>query len=279
MQISPVSATALEDIIATHELETRGVRAENLHSEIRAMRSLAKAFCAGAKDILQRLTDAAMELCNAGSAGISLLDITSGGEVIFRWVILAGELSRYVGGTTPRNFSPCGVVLDRQSPQLFKRQARYFTYFNSAVPEIVEGLVIEIRDSDQSFGTIWIASHCPNRHFDREDVRIMSSLSNFAGIVLSKYLADPSNSQNRSPTALLNDLPKTCPALSSWKEIAQYFGKSVRTVQRWERQYGLPLHSPSRRTGAILAFPTELSDWARSLSIRTARHTQTVRKV
>jgi len=29
--------------------------------------------------------------------------------------------------------------------------------------------------------------------------------------------------------------------LTSWKEIAAYFGIGVRTVQRWERQFGLPV--------------------------------------
>jgi hypothetical protein len=29
--------------------------------------------------------------------------------------------------------------------------------------------------------------------------------------------------------------------LTSWKEIGQYLGKGVRTVQRWEQQMGLPV--------------------------------------
>ena len=30
--------------------------------------------------------------------------------------------------------------------------------------------------------------------------------------------------------------------LDSWKEIAAYLGRDVRTVQRWERREGLPIH-------------------------------------
>ena len=30
--------------------------------------------------------------------------------------------------------------------------------------------------------------------------------------------------------------------LDSWKEIATYLGRGVRTVQRWEREEGLPVH-------------------------------------
>lgn len=52
--------------------------------------------------------------------------------------------------------------------------------------------------------------------------------------------------------------------LSSWKEIGEYLGKGVRTVQRWERESGLPVR---RRSGsarhAVLAIPEELDAWTR----------------
>jgi hypothetical protein len=54
-------------------------------------------------------------------------------------------------------------------------------------------------------------------------------------------------------------------ALTSWKEIGQYLGKGVRTVQRWELEEGLPVRrseSPTRRT--VLAFPEELDTWIRT---------------
>ena len=49
--------------------------------------------------------------------------------------------------------------------------------------------------------------------------------------------------------------------LSSWKEIAAYFGKSVRTVQRWERWHALPIHRPT--PFSIMAYPAELDAWLR----------------
>jgi hypothetical protein len=52
--------------------------------------------------------------------------------------------------------------------------------------------------------------------------------------------------------------------LGSWKEIANYLGKGVRTVQRWERCSGLPIHRPSGSSkGVVIAFPAELDRWAR----------------
>ncbi len=50
--------------------------------------------------------------------------------------------------------------------------------------------------------------------------------------------------------------------LSSWKDVAAYLGKSVRTVQRWEAELGLPIHRPDRRQQRIvLAYPEELRRW------------------
>ena len=53
--------------------------------------------------------------------------------------------------------------------------------------------------------------------------------------------------------------------LTSWKEIAQYVGKGVRTVQRWEREAGLPVRRQIQSAPhAVIAFPEELDSWARS---------------
>ncbi len=48
--------------------------------------------------------------------------------------------------------------------------------------------------------------------------------------------------------------------LSSWKEIAAFLGKGVRTVQRWERTLGLPIMRPGG-SSIILARRRELEEW------------------
>jgi hypothetical protein len=55
--------------------------------------------------------------------------------------------------------------------------------------------------------------------------------------------------------------------LTSWKEIGQYLGKGVRTVQRWEREAGLPVRRQAKPApNAVIAIPDELDAWARSLT-------------
>jgi hypothetical protein len=51
--------------------------------------------------------------------------------------------------------------------------------------------------------------------------------------------------------------------LTSWKEIASYLGKGVRTVQRWEAEMDLPVRRPAADRHIVLAFPEELDAWAR----------------
>lgn len=50
--------------------------------------------------------------------------------------------------------------------------------------------------------------------------------------------------------------------LDSWKEIAAYFERRVRTVQRWEKSEGLPVHRHQHEKGSsVYAFTAELDAW------------------
>ncbi len=53
--------------------------------------------------------------------------------------------------------------------------------------------------------------------------------------------------------------------LGSWKEIAAYLDRGVRTVQRWERDEGLPVQRlPHERRGTVYAYRHELDAWWKS---------------
>src|SRR5262249_33171354 len=50
--------------------------------------------------------------------------------------------------------------------------------------------------------------------------------------------------------------------LDSWKEIAAFFGREERTVKRWEKERGLPVHRvPGPARSGVFAYAQELSDW------------------
>ncbi len=50
--------------------------------------------------------------------------------------------------------------------------------------------------------------------------------------------------------------------LDSWKEIASHLKRTVRTVQRWEKHEGLPIHRHlHQRANSVYARRSELDDW------------------
>jgi Tfp pilus assembly protein PilF len=50
--------------------------------------------------------------------------------------------------------------------------------------------------------------------------------------------------------------------LDSWKEIACFFGRDERTVRRWEKESGLPVHRvPGSGKARVFAYEDELSQW------------------
>jgi hypothetical protein len=51
--------------------------------------------------------------------------------------------------------------------------------------------------------------------------------------------------------------------LSSWKDIARYLGKGVRTVQRWERHLGLPVRRPvgASQKSAVVVCRGDVDAW------------------
>lgn len=179
-----VTDATLDDILITEELARRPARPPNHPAEIAALHALSQRLADCPESMFDTLNGLALDLCRAGSAGLSLLETDADGSAIFRWKAIGGALAPFVGGWTPRDFSPCGVVLDRGSTQLFRHQSRYFTYFDEAHPPIVEGLVVPVRWKGDALGTIWIASHDQSRRFDREDVRVMESIAGFTAAAL-----------------------------------------------------------------------------------------------
>lgn len=61
------------------------------------------------------------------------------------------------------------------------------------------------------------------------------------------------------------------PSLNSWKEIATYLGRGVRTVQRWEQELQLPVHRIGKgRRAPVYAVASELKFWMMTSTRTTA---------
>jgi signal transduction histidine kinase/CheY-like chemotaxis protein len=176
---NPAPVSSLDPVIATPDLTRRPSRAPDYRAENLALVSLARHLSASSTDILQKLVETARELCGADSAGVSLVEEHEGGTV-FRWSAIAGQFAEHVRGTTPRDFSPCGVVLDTNAVQLFANPGKHYTYLDGIVPPIVEALLQPFSVDGRPIGTIWVIAHDEHRKFDLEDARVLGSLATFA---------------------------------------------------------------------------------------------------
>jgi signal transduction histidine kinase len=170
----------LASILHTDELNLRPFRPPDYQAENHALVELIGALADAPDAILQTLTDTILKVLHCDSAGISLL---SEDGRRFYWPAIAGVWKPHIGGGTPRDFGPCGDVLDLNSPQLFKHVERRYAYFQPVTPPVEECLLVPFYVNGKAVGTIWAIAHSVGRKFDREDLRMLESLGRFAAAV------------------------------------------------------------------------------------------------
>ena len=131
---------------------------------------------------VQRLVETAMELTKADSAGVSLEEDDA---TQFRWIATAGEFSRYLNGTMPRDFSPCGTVLDRGRSLVMREPHRHFHYIADLVHVPIKSvLLVPFGRRGKLVGTVWVATHRGERSFTERDLRAVQDLTTFATAIL-----------------------------------------------------------------------------------------------
>ncbi|MBA2251799.1 MAG: GAF domain-containing protein [Nitrospirales bacterium] len=175
---SGTQAGTLEGVDVKAELSRRPYRPPDYETEHRALLQLAQAMAEHPSDILQKLIDIACEICRADTAGLSLLEIQNGQE-LFRWEAVAGRYAGYRNHTMPRDASPCGTTVDRNTSQLMHMAERVFPALK-ADPPVVEALLLPFSLKGKTVGTIWVVAHDERRKFDVEDERIVTTLAQFA---------------------------------------------------------------------------------------------------
>ena len=173
----PGGMATLESILCTDELDHRPFRSPDYEMENGALVALVSALTDSPTAILQTLADTTLASLNADSAGLSLL---TKDKKRFYWAAIAGAWSPHMGGGTPRDFSPCGIVLDRNAPLLFKHFEKRYGYIIPVTPLAEECLLVPFYVANESVGTIWAISHSKDKKFDSEDLRVLQSMGRFA---------------------------------------------------------------------------------------------------
>ncbi len=173
----PIPAAPLDAIVCTEKLLNRPRRSPEHQKENSALVALVSALADSPSTILQTLADKVLEILDADSAGLSLL--TKDGER-FYWAAIAGAWRPHLGGGTPRDFGPCGDVLDCNNAMLFSHWERRYPYLGSAMPLAEEGLLVPFYVAGKAVGTVWAIAHRNGRQFDTEDLRLLESMGRFA---------------------------------------------------------------------------------------------------
>jgi PAS domain S-box-containing protein len=179
MAADGVAPASLDSILCTEELNLRPLRPPDHQKENRALVRLMQALADSPGTVLQALADAILDILGCGSAGVSLLTTHDGGKR-FYWPAIAGVWKEHIGGGTPREFGPCGTVLDHNKPLLFKHVERVYTYFEPVKPSVEEALLVPFYVEGRAVGTVWAVAHDEGRKFDTEDKRQLESLARFA---------------------------------------------------------------------------------------------------
>jgi PAS domain S-box-containing protein len=173
----PNGAAPLESILRTEELHRRPWHPPDYEKENRALVALVSALADSPGTILQTLAEKVLEVLPADSAGLSLL---TKDEKRFYWAAIAGAWQPHIGGGTPRDFGPCGDVLDRNVSMLFTHWEQRYPYLRPATPLAEEGLLVPFYVNGKAVGTIWAIAHNDRRKFDAEDLRLLERLGRFA---------------------------------------------------------------------------------------------------
>lgn len=175
--------TGLEviDIDTDPAFAARRVHGHSAVRQMEGLRRIARAFVESPDTILSELVHAAVELCGADSAGISIEKDDRTDANFYHWVATAGQYSDFLNAVLPRHPSACGVCLERNRPQLFRVHQRFFDIMGIQAPLVTDGILLPWR-AEETRGTIFIMAHGRTEAFDKDDCNMMQLLADFAAM-------------------------------------------------------------------------------------------------
>jgi len=185
----------LRSMLSTDALRRRPSRCPDYAAENQTLIDLAQAMATSPEDIVQRLADSALKLCRAHSAGLSLLE-EGDRKSNFHWRAIAGQWAPHIDGGTPRDFGPCGTVLDQNVAMVCSHPELDFPYWASIKPVLEEGLLVPFHVNGEAVGTIWVVAHDTSRRFDAEDLRVITNLATFAAAAYQTWLSVNATQRN-----------------------------------------------------------------------------------
>lgn len=180
-----IPGDAPADLFITDALDARPHGEPDYAREARAIQALAVAMADDPTEVLPQFVDLAIKITGGFSAGLSLWE-PDPAPGVFRWRCLRGTLAAFDGATTPRNFSPCGITLDRDQPVLTSQPARVYTWIADAKVEAPEVLLVPLRsEGGQPYGTLWVVGR--DGQFTRDHARVLADLAECVSVAAAQW--------------------------------------------------------------------------------------------
>lgn len=267
----------LGDILISDQLALRRAVAPRHHAEIPVLHELARHLITTPQAIMDRLVEFSLRLCGGQSGGISLSEVTPEGDRIFRWHALKGRFIAYAGVTAPRDFSPCGVVLDQKKPVLMQSPERYYPYLTLKGAPIWEGLLVPLPgENGDIYGTLWVATHDPRHKFTQDDCDTLGRLATFAsiGLVLSRAAMEK-DKLLAEKESLLDQLQMTLREVNHRVSNSLQLANSLLRLQGRKSESAdakRELHEAANRIGSITLVHTRLYKDGNMAAVEVGRY-------
>lgn len=173
-------------------LQSRAAREPDWQAQSRALLDLARLQPESRDRLLAGVAHAALRLCHANAAGVSLPERVEG-EPCFRWHAVAGCFAALQGQTVPASDCPCAATLEAGQPLLFTALLRDFPALAVPCEGVQEALIVPIVREGIKVGALWVASVSEGCRFGPEDERILTELAQVAGASLEMASARESS--------------------------------------------------------------------------------------
>jgi signal transduction histidine kinase len=169
------------DLRSDKAFATRNLHTRDIGMQMAGLQRLSRALLESPDTILQELVNAAVHLCGADSAGISIENEDGSDKEFYRWIATAGDYSGFLNAILPRQPSACGLCLEREHAQHFMVSKKFFEILGVEAPLVTDGLLFPWKTEDTR-GTIFVMAHGRTEAFDGNDARLMTMLADFAAM-------------------------------------------------------------------------------------------------
>jgi hypothetical protein len=178
-----VEATGLEviDLRIDAAFAARSLHTRDIGIQLAGLQRLSRALLEKPDTILEELVSAAVDLCGADSAGISIEKEDGSDAEFYHWIATAGDYSGFLNAILPRHPSACGLCLERGHAQHFTVSKKFFDILGVEAPLVTDGILLPWTTEDTR-GTIFVMAHGRTEAFDENDARMMTMLADFAAM-------------------------------------------------------------------------------------------------